>query len=204
MNTILSTTLADIMSPDVRRIGPDASLQDAARLMAAGHISSLLVTEGRQALGIVHRKQHRACAAPAPAGGDAGRRVHGQSADLRAGDARPVQRAQARRRPPHPPPGRRRWRRDIVGMVSESDFRMHLGTAVFRHLRTLDNGDGPRDPPPAGRYAGRCGDRPMAEHGADYLLVSDQGQRSASSPSATSRTCSTTGGRCTTSPCARS
>ena len=176
MNTILSTTLADIMSPDVRRIGPDASLQDAARLMAAGHISSLLVTEGRKALGIVTESNivhalHQRRPATTPVAEFMASPLISAPATLDLFNARKLVDAHRIRHLAVVDAAG-----DIVGMVSESDFRMHLGTAVFRHLRTLDtvmDREIPHLPvdTPVDVAIAR-----MAEHGADYLLVSDQGQ----------------------------
>ena len=49
------TKVADIMTQDVVSISPDASVHDAATLMADSNVNRLPVTEGRHLVGIVTR-----------------------------------------------------------------------------------------------------------------------------------------------------
>lgn len=46
-------TLKDIMAPNVFRVDVDTTIRDAARIMAANELGSLLVTRGHEAAGIV-------------------------------------------------------------------------------------------------------------------------------------------------------
>ena len=131
-------TLRDIMVSDVRSLPPDATLQEAARLMAEEHISSLLVIHEGRALGIVTESNIL-------------RAVHEQLAhDIRldAVMSRPLITA-----PPELDLLGARHLVDehrihhlvvtdatgsVMGIVSDTDFRVHLGTALFRNLRTME------------------------------------------------------------------
>ena len=53
MSATTTTTLRDIMTRNVRALPPHATLRDAAHMMAAEHISSLLVMADGKALGII-------------------------------------------------------------------------------------------------------------------------------------------------------
>ena len=61
----------------------------------------------------------------------------------------------------------------IAGVVSDTDFRMYLGSAAFRHVQTLEgimDLEVPRLPPdaPLGKAISH-----MIERGADYLIVNE-------------------------------
>ena len=61
----------------------------------------------------------------------------------------------------------------IVGIVSDTDFRMYLGSAAFRDVQTLDgvmDHEIPRLPPEAALHDAIAR---MIDHGADYLIVQD-------------------------------
>jgi CBS domain-containing protein len=49
----MSTTIADIMTPDVQTVGPEETLQRAAQLMDQLGVGSLPVSNGQQLLGMI-------------------------------------------------------------------------------------------------------------------------------------------------------
>jgi two-component system sensor histidine kinase/response regulator len=171
MTLLPSSTLADIMTSDVRSLPPHATLKEASRLMAEERLSSLLVSDQGQALGIVTET-------------DILRALHArQPVDTRLDTlmSRPLITA-----PPHLDliSARRlvESRRihhlgvadvagHIVGMVSDTDFRFHLGTAVFGHLRTLGNAMDHKTPQMAPDASLAQAIACMLEHSADYLIV---------------------------------
>ncbi|UCV29658.1 PAS domain-containing protein [Ferribacterium limneticum] len=173
MRTIPSSTLGDIMTREVRSLPPQATLEDAARLMATEHISSLLVISDGQALGIVtesnilralharHPRQTRLDAIMSQP-------LITAPSDLDLISARRlVEERNIRHLVVENAGGK------VVGIVSDTDFRMHLGTAAFRHLRTLEgimDRHIPKLPPDALLdQAIAC----MVENAADYLIVSN-------------------------------
>ncbi|MBS1141805.1 MAG: hypothetical protein H6R13_3258 [Proteobacteria bacterium] len=173
MHTIPSSTLGDIMTSDVRSLPPQATLEDAARLMAAEHISSLLVIADGVALGIVtestilralhahHPREtrldaimsHPLITAPCDLDLISARRL--------------VEDRNIRHLVVEDASG------NVAGIVSDTDFRLHLGTAAFRHLRTLEgimDRQIPKLPPDAQLdQAISC----MIDNAADYLIVSE-------------------------------
>ena len=138
MRTIPSSTLGDIMTRDVRGLPPQATLEDAARLMATEHISSLLVISDGQALGIVtesnilralharHPRQTRLDAIMSQP-------LITAPSDLDLISARRLVEERNIRHLVVENAGSK-----VVGIVSDTDFRMHLGTAAFHHLQTLE------------------------------------------------------------------
>lgn len=168
------STLQDIMSRALQRISPESTLQQASRLMAAEQVSSLLVETAGQALGIVTET-------------DILRALH----DRQTGDTRidtlmsqPLITAPAtldlidarrllgthhiRHLIVTDPQG------EVSGIVTETDFRLHLGSIAFSHLRALENVIERAIPllPPSARLgeAVAC----MIEQSADYLIVIDE------------------------------
>ncbi|NTV70547.1 MAG: PAS domain-containing protein [Azonexaceae bacterium] len=168
-----STTLLDIMTAKVRSLPPQATLREAAHLMAEEHISSLLVMADGKALGIITESNIL-------------RTLHEhQSGEVRLDSvmSRPLitapsslDLASARRLVEE------HGIRHLVvvnasglvcGIVSDTDFRLRLGTEAFRHLRTLDgimDRNTPHLPPEA-----TLGDAlaSMVANAADYLIVSE-------------------------------
>jgi len=171
MNLQLPLTLAEIMNPAVQSIGPDTPLHDIARQMAEAHISSLLVQDDQQALGIItesniiralhtHRPPHTRAAelmssplVTAPA-----------ALDLMAA-RQLIEQKNIRHLVVVDPLGK------TVGLVSETDFRIHLGNSVFRHLRSIESvmqRKIPQLPPETSLAEGVSS---MLAFGADYLIV---------------------------------
>ena len=173
MPTIPSSTLGDIMTSDVRSLPPQATLEDAARLMTAEHISSLLVINEAQALGIVTesnilRALHARLPRTTRLDAIMSQPLITAPCDLDLISARRlVEERSIRHLVVENAAGK------VVGIVSDTDFRMHLGTAAFRHLRTLEgimDRHIPKLPPDALLdQAIAC----MVDNGADYLIVSD-------------------------------
>ena len=174
MNSILSTSLADIMTRVVQCVGPDTRLNDAARLMAEQRISSLLVTNDDGApQGIVTehnilRALHDDLPPETTVAGIMSAPLITARASTPLLEARKiVSQYGIRHLVAVDDAG------NLVGMASDTDFRMHLGTAIFRHLRTLEGVMERKIPQlPLDASVGEavaC----MIEHGVDYLLVSD-------------------------------
>lgn len=171
MTLLPSSTLADIMTSDVRSLPPHATLKDASRLMSEQRLSSLLIIDGGQAVGIVTETNVL-------------RALHGrQPVDTRLDELMSSPLITA---PPHLDlisarrlVESRRIRHlgvadvtgRIVGMVSDTDFRFHLGTAVFGHLRTLSNAIDRKTPQLAPEASLEQAIACMLEHAADYLVV---------------------------------
>ena len=176
MTPPFDNTLKDIMSCDVRNLPPHATLQDAARLMAGDQISSLLIVADGQARGIVTesnllRAMHDRLApetrldsimsqplvtAPQRLDLVAARRLidaHGIRHLVVVDDAG-----------------------NVSGIVSDTDFRVHLGSVVFRHLRTLESVMERKIPqlPPDATLATAIAT--MLENRVDYLIVVDSGE----------------------------
>ncbi|WP_412480743.1 PAS domain S-box protein [Azonexus sp. IMCC34839] len=173
MISIISTTLADIMTRDIVSILPDVSLLQAAEIMAERRISSLLVNHAGTPSGIV--TEHNLL----------------RAVNSELDPATPVQSIMssplitahynstifeasklAEER------GIRHLvvvddNGQVVGMASDTDFRMHLGTAVFRHLRTLDGVMERRIPhlPPEASLADAI--TRMVDNRLDYVMVSE-------------------------------
>ncbi|MGB4064543.1 MAG: PAS domain-containing protein [Azonexus sp.] len=166
------TTLLDIMTADVRSLPPHATLREAANLMAREHISSLLVIADGQALGIITESNIL-------------RTLHEhQSGDVRldAVMSRPLITAPtnldlASARHLVEEHGIRHLvvvnsSGLVCGIVSDTDFRLRLGTEAFRHLRTLEgimDRNIPLLPPEATLGEALAS---MVGHAADYLIVS--------------------------------
>src|SRR5574343_214879 len=173
MHTIPSSTLGDIMTREVRSLPPHATLEEAARVMAGEHISSLLVITDGIAHGIVtesnilralHARHprdtrldaimsHPLITAPCDLDLISARRLI---------EERSIRHLVVEQADGH-----------VAGIVSDTDFRMHLGTAAFRHLRTLEgimDRQIPKLPPDAPLdQAIAC----MVDNAADYLIVSE-------------------------------
>src|SRR5574343_765123 len=173
MTMLPSSTLADIMTSAVRFLPPHATLKEARHLMAEERLSSLLVGTEEQAAGIVTETDIlRALHARQP--GDIRLDALMSSPLITAPphlDLISARRLVESRRIHHLGVADASGR--VVGMVSDTDFRFHLGTAVFGHLQTLGKAmdqQTPQMPPHATLgEAIAC----MLEHSADYLIVVD-------------------------------
>jgi len=138
-DTRLPQTLAEIMTHPVRSVTPERTLQQAAHLMAEAHISSLLIEEHGLAVGIITesdilRALHDCQPVSTPAAAIMSSPVITAPADLDLFSARQlVARHHIRHLVVVNTEGQ------TVGLVSETDFRLHLGADVFRQIRTLDS-----------------------------------------------------------------
>ena len=176
MTILPSTTLADIMTPRVRCVPPETTLCEAGALMANERISSLLVGTQTMPIGIVTETNILRAVHIRLAPETAVRDIMSQplvtapaNLDL-LGARHLVEKHHIRHLLVIADDGQ------VIGMVSESDFRVHLGGMVFRHLRTLEgvmDRDMPRLPPSARLSEGIAA---MLGASADYLLIADGGR----------------------------
>ncbi|MFY9261359.1 MAG: EAL domain-containing protein [Gallionella sp.] len=131
-------TLNDIVRRDVQQIAPDCSLGDAAQRMAEQHISSLLITEQQQLLGILTERDmvrllHSHTATNTPARHVMSHPVLTAPLDMDFGAAYAwLLKAHIRHLIVVDA------QNAVVGIASESDFRRHLGFDVLRQLDSLD------------------------------------------------------------------
>jgi two-component system sensor histidine kinase/response regulator len=176
MSSRSSSSLAEIMSRDVLSIPPGASLQEAARLMAEECISCLLVSNDDETLGIITessilRAMHGRLAATTPVEQIMAQPLISARSDLDLISARQlVEHHHIRHLVVVDADGK------TVGIVSETDFRLALGTDVFRHLRNLA-GVMEREIPHLAPdndlgEAIAC----MVEFATDYLIITEQGK----------------------------
>ena len=171
MPSISELRLADIMNRNVRHVAPDCSLAEAARQMADGHISSLLVMAGDKLAGIL--TEH-----------DLVRFLRDKVAsDTRVSTlmSSPVLTAPAELdfASGYTLAMSRHVRHLVVldqaggvaGMVSETDFRGHLGLRLLRqldNLTTIMDREMPLLGPEASLGEGL---ELMVQKGASYVLV---------------------------------
>ncbi|MBL8429328.1 MAG: PAS domain-containing protein [Dechloromonas sp.] len=171
MSATKSTTLRDIMTSPVCSLPGHATLREAAQLMTAEHISSLLVMDGEKALGIVTesglmRTLHEQLSGDIPLEAVMSQPLITAPANLDLASARQlVDRHGIRHLAIADSSGH------VCGIVSDTDFRQHLGIEAFRHLRTLEailDRNVPCLPPEATLGEALA---TMVEYGADYLIV---------------------------------
>jgi two-component system sensor histidine kinase/response regulator len=171
-----TTPLADIMSRDVLTVAPDTTFQEAARLMADECISCLLVSQDGMALGIITesnvlRALHDRLPAATPVAALMSQPLICAAPELDLLSARLlVERHRIRHLVVRDIEG------NTLGIVSDTDFRMALGTSVFRHLQTLAGvmeREIPHLPPEAPLDEAMAR---MIEFGADYLIVTEHGK----------------------------
>ncbi|MDR0777659.1 MAG: PAS domain S-box protein [Azonexus sp.] len=176
MTLTLTSQLSEIMTREVLGIAPTATLDDAARLMAERNISSLLVSEGGKALGIITesnivRAMHGCLPSDTPASVIMSQPLISAPPELDLLHARQlVEQHHIRHLLVVDAAGQ------TLGIVSETDFRLALGADIFRHLRNL-SGVMERKIPnlsPQARLdeAIAC----MVNYGADYLIIADGGK----------------------------
>jgi two-component system sensor histidine kinase/response regulator len=137
MQVFDNLTLAEIMSRQLRCVTPDCSMDEAARQMAESHISSLLVMEGGVPIGILTERDllrhlHAHGAPEAPVTGQMGYPVLTALSTLSFASAYALaQEHHVRHLVVVDASGA------VVGVVSETDFRSHLGGALLRSLGDL-------------------------------------------------------------------
>src|SRR5574343_768788 len=171
MHTIPPLTLANIMTSEVRSLPPDASLQTASQTMADEHISSLLVVDDGKPLGIltetnIVRSLHSRLALDMPVAAIMSQPLITAPGDMDLLSARRlIEDRGIRRLVVTDADGR------MIGIVSETDFRMHLGSVAFSHLRTLEDVMERKIPhlPPDALLDKAIAS--MVDDGADYLIV---------------------------------
>ena len=164
--------LGKIMTREVRSLPPRATLLDAAKMMADEHISSLLVVADGKPLGIltetnIVRSLHARHPGDTPVEAIMSSPLITAPMDMDLNSARHlVEEKGIRHLVVTDAAGQ------VAGIVSDTDFRMHLGSAAFRHLRTLEGIMDRKIPnlPPAARLDEAIAS--MLEHAADYLIVS--------------------------------
>ncbi len=176
MIALPSTTLADIMTRDVRHVAPETTLHEAARAMAGEHISSLLVGNGRCSTGIITesnilRALHARLPRETPVSTFMSHPLITARPDLDLLNARHLVNSHHIRHlvvVDHDG--------ETLGLVSETDFRMALGVAVFRQLRTLESVMDRRIPllPPEAPLSDALAE--MLGHAADYLIIGERGK----------------------------
>jgi two-component system sensor histidine kinase/response regulator len=173
MSASPSTTLNDIMTSKVRSLPPDATLREAACLMAEEHISSLLVMSGRKALGIITesnilRSLHEHQSGEIRLEAIMSRPLITAPANLDLTSARQlVEKHGIHHLVVADSAG------DVCGIVSDTDFRLRLGTEAFRYLRTLEgimDRNIPNLPPETTLGSALSS---MVAHAADYLIVTE-------------------------------
>ena len=132
-------TLADIMSHAVLAVSPAYSLQQGAQSMAEARISSLLIEEDGRLLGLItetdilnalHQQQPAdtpiiKCTSRAPLTVPALTTLSAARELLAEHGNRHLVVVDTQGK--------------AIGLVSESDFRMHLGSEFIGHLRSLEN-----------------------------------------------------------------
>ncbi|MBI4741455.1 MAG: PAS domain S-box protein [Betaproteobacteria bacterium] len=132
-------TLADIMSRQLRHVAAQCSVAEAARQMAQSHISSLLVVEGGVPLGILTERDllrhlHARGAPEAAVIGLMGHPVLTAPETLNFSSAYALaQEHRVRHLVVVDASG------IVVGVVSETDFRSHLGLSMLRRLDELQS-----------------------------------------------------------------
>ena len=170
-----STLLAEIMTHAVRSIAPETSIKDAARLMSAEKISSLLVERDGVSVGIITesniiRALHQRYAPETTATDIMSQPLITARADLDLLSARHLIDSHGIRHPVVVDNDGK-----TVGIVSDTDFRLFLGISVFRNLRTLGtvmDRHMPRLPPEALLEEAIFS---MLEQETDYVIVTSNG-----------------------------
>ncbi|WP_374328603.1 CBS domain-containing protein [Azonexus sp.] len=175
MNANFPISLADIMTREVHYVAPNEPLQAVARTMSEAGISSLLVGPPEATVGIVTesnllRAMHWQLPGTTPISQLMSQPLITAPPGLDLLAARKLLEAHhIRHLVVLAEDGR------TAGIVSETDFRRHLGALAFSHLRTLEgvmDHEMPRLPPTA-RLAEALAQ--MLQLASDYVLVGDLG-----------------------------
>ncbi|WP_306604227.1 CBS domain-containing protein [Azonexus sp.] len=176
MNPRLPAILADIMTCDVLSVAPTTSLQEVARIMSEARISSLLIGSSEKSIGIITesnmlRALHWHLPGSTPISEVMSQPLVSAPLNLDLLNARRlIEKHKIRHLVIVSPQGK------TIGIVSETDFRRHLGALAFQHLSTLEGAmdrEMPQLPPTA-----RLDDAltKMLQLASDYVLVSEQGK----------------------------
>jgi len=173
MMALPTTSLAEVMTRDVLSIAPETSFQDAAHLMATESVSCLLVGRAGKALGIVTETNvlhalHARCPGSTPVSAIMSQPLISAPPDLDLASARLlVEKHRIRHLVVVDKDG------NTQGIVSETDFRLALGSAALRHLRTLNGVMDRKLPhlPPTARLDEAIA--LMIEFAADYLIITE-------------------------------
>lgn len=176
MNSVSRLELSDIATRTVSTVAPDAPLDDAIRLFAAKHVSSLVVVEAGRPVGIVTERDlvRLMCAGMAdrrPVREVMSAPVLSVPHDLDFSSAQVMMASCGIR---HlvlvDVEGR------LNGLVSETDFRRHLGTDLLALIQSLDTvidqGGKLIDPDKPLAFALEC----MASCKLDHVIVGRAGQ----------------------------
>jgi len=169
-------TLADVMSRTVQSIGPQDTLGNAVRRLAETRVSCLLVEMDGKPQGIItetdilhHVNDQTSLTTPVSQLMSRPLVTAAPEMDLLAARQLTMQ---------------HNIRHLIIvsqsghtlGLISDTDFRIHIGPDIFRHLRTLENlmeRDIPRLPPSSSLQQAVAR---MLETGADYIIVANDRQ----------------------------
>ncbi|MBS1160335.1 MAG: hypothetical protein H6R15_2754 [Proteobacteria bacterium] len=174
MNSRPFATLADIMSRTVQSIAPQQTLADVLRRLAEAGTSSLLVEIDGVAQGIVTetdivRYLNQDAALDTPVEQLMSKPLITAPAEMDLFAARQLaMRHNIRHLVIVSASGR------TLGLVSDTDFRVHIGADIFRHLRTLESlmeRDIPRLSPEAPLKQAISA---MAQRASDYIVIADQ------------------------------
>ena len=176
MNHRLPVTLADIMTCDVRSVTPETSLQEVAKIMSEAGISSLLIGPLEKTLGIITestilRAMHWRLPSHTAVSEVMSQPLVTAPPDLGLLGARKLIEAHSIRHLVVVAPDGA-----TIGIVSETDFRRHLGVLAFQHLQTLASAmdrEMPHLPPSSNLDAALTR---MLQRASDYILVSEHGK----------------------------
>jgi PAS domain S-box-containing protein len=171
----MPTTLADIMTRDVRSVAPTTTLHQVAQIMSEAGISSLLIGSPEKSIGIITegnilRALHWRLTSHTPVSEFMSELVITAPDDLDLLGARQLIEAHKIR---HLVVVNRQG--ETVGIVSETDFRRHLGALAFRHLHTLEiamDREMPQLPPTSQLDEALTR---MLQLASDYIVVCESG-----------------------------
>jgi len=176
MTATLTSRLSEIMTREVLGVAPTAALKDAARLMAKENVSSLLVSEGGKALGIITesdivRAMHGRLPGETPASAIMSEPLISALPELDLLRARQlIEQHRIRHLAIVDAAGK------TLGIVSETDFRLALGNDIFRHLGNLHEVMEDKIPRLSPRSRLYDAIARMVEDDADYLIVGEAGK----------------------------
>jgi PAS domain S-box-containing protein len=172
----MPVALADIMTRDVRSVMPTNTLHEVAQVMSEAGISSLLIGSPEKSIGIVTegnilRALHWRLPGHTPISEVMSQPLITALDDLDLLGARQLIEAHKIR---HLVVVNQQG--ETVGIVSETDFRRHLGALAFRHLHTLEvamDREMPQLPP--GSRLDEALTR-MLQLASDYIVISESGK----------------------------
>lgn len=176
MTSLHTTTLADIMTREICSIEPGSTLQAAVHLMSSQHISSLLVGSATETLGIITEINilhalHQRLPAETPVEAIMAAPLIAAAPDLDLVSARQlVEKNHIRHLVVVDTTGK------TIGIVTETNFRLAIGGAIFRHLQTLEGVMERKIPhlPPTTLLEDAISH--MLSNKVDYLIISDGGK----------------------------